>query len=234
VVSERGEALGDGVVPDRRAGGATLDAVLTDHVGYPDVRLDLHQPDCSQAEVVVGAVAVPPSVVLFRFGPSAGDCPHEALAPGSDVVAHVGDDLPTVGLRGGGIALNEPKRLHRPSLPAGYDRAQANLPDKLARRCVNRLRGSWIPSRLIRRLVHHRSHRAGQVRRRQWRAASLLARPGTGASLPTVTARPGGETRYPPTASGILLGCGTVEARRNGRRGAVAPRTRVGVGASGS
>src|SRR6185437_1636137 len=121
------ETGSDSLVADWRTRTAPLDAPLPHHVGHPDVRLDLNELHGPKMETALFTRCVPCAIFGLRLLPSARDGEDEALAPAADVVADVADDLDSLRLGAGGIALDVCNAAHarlpflaeRSSSPAG-------------------------------------------------------------------------------------------------------------------
>jgi len=86
---------------------AAAHPVLADHVRHPGIGQDLHHLDGTEPEVVGRAVAVPLPVGALRLGPAPGYRDDEALAPATQVVADVRDDLRAGGLRARRVPAHE-------------------------------------------------------------------------------------------------------------------------------
>src|SRR5262245_52219670 len=67
------QARGHNLIPDGRTGTAPLDPALADHVGDPDVRLDLDELHGPESEPAVLARCVPPAVLGLRLLPPPRD-----------------------------------------------------------------------------------------------------------------------------------------------------------------
>jgi len=91
--------------------GPFLDPALPDHVGDPQVLPDLDELDLAQCETFAGAV--PGAELALRLRPVPRDRQDEPLAPAADVVAHVGDDLVSLGHGVGRVATQVVHLGHR-------------------------------------------------------------------------------------------------------------------------
>ena len=100
------EALGHRLVPDGRPGTAPFDAALADHVGDPDVRLDLDELHSPEGEPAVFARRMPLAVLGLWLLPPLGDGEDEPFAPTADVVTDMTDDLHPFCLGRSGITLD--------------------------------------------------------------------------------------------------------------------------------
>ncbi len=99
------QALFNGWIADRGTFTSSLRAPLTDHVGDPDVFLDIHKLHFAETEIILGAFTVPQALFGFGFRPAFTDCQYEAFAPAAQIIADVCNDLVPLRLRLGGISL---------------------------------------------------------------------------------------------------------------------------------
>lgn len=91
------------------------DVVLANHVGDPNVWLDLHKLNSAKSEIVRLSVLMPRSICSFRLRPSLGNGDDTPLAPAANVVTNRVDDLVPIRCGSGRITdfvLNV--RHHRP------------------------------------------------------------------------------------------------------------------------
>ncbi len=92
------ETISNCLVPNWWLAAAASDSTLADEIGYPQVGLDGHELHLPQFKRHIGTVPMPTTIFRFRLFPSLRQRQHKSLAPATDVVADVDDDLVALGI----------------------------------------------------------------------------------------------------------------------------------------
>src|SRR5262249_6045256 len=99
------QSLFQRLVADQRAILPRPRAALSQQVGHPEVRLNLHELDGTKSEVIPLTLRGPAAKLLLGLLPALRDRNDETLRPMTCVVADVAEDLIAGGLWAGRIAL---------------------------------------------------------------------------------------------------------------------------------